>query len=106
MAAPATLPPTAPLIASIMRLTMFIGLVSCFVHACLRLLVREWDGEKRDDGCLKWFGFCREMIDLPPRILISGLTSLEWLVRNARPHALRNMQLSGYLSRQKKTSKT
>jgi hypothetical protein len=85
---------------------MFIGLVFCFAHACLRLLVRERESEKRDDGCLKWFGFCREMIDLPPRILISGLTNLEWLVRNARPHALRDMQLSGYLSRQKKTSKT
>jgi len=47
---------------------MFIGLVFCFVHACLRLLVREWDSEKRDDGRLKWFGFCREMIDLPPWI--------------------------------------
>ena len=85
---------------------MFIGLVSCFVHACLRLLVREWDSEKRDDGCLKWFGFCREMIDLPPRIFISGLTSLVRLVRNACSHALRDMQLSGYLLRQKTTSKT
>ncbi len=85
---------------------MFIGLVSCFVHACLRLLVREWDREKRDDGCLKWFGFCREMIDLPSRILISGLTSLVRLVRNACSHALRDMQFLGYLLRQKTTSKT
>jgi hypothetical protein len=85
---------------------MFIGLVSCFVHACLRLLVRERDSEKTDNGCLKWFGFCREMIDLPPRILISGLTSLVRLVRNACSHALRDMQFLGYLLRQKKTSKT
>jgi hypothetical protein len=85
---------------------MFIGLVSCFVHACLRLLVREWDSEKRDDVCLKWFGFCREMIDLPPRILISSLTNLVRLVRNACSHALRDMQFLGYLLRQKKTSKT
>jgi len=35
---------------------MFIGLVSCFVHACLRLLSANGDSEKRDDGCLKWFG--------------------------------------------------
>jgi hypothetical protein len=27
-----------------------------------------------------------------------GITSLEWLVRNASPHALRDMPLSGYLS--------
>jgi hypothetical protein len=72
----------------------------------LRLLVRERDSEKRDDGCLKWFGFCREMIDLSPRILISGLTSLVRLVGNACSHALRDMQFSGYLLRQKKTSKT
>src|SRR4030095_2918922 len=38
MAAPATLPPTAPLIASVIRLMMFIGLVSCFVRACIDLL--------------------------------------------------------------------
>src|SRR5262245_37013752 len=46
MAAPATLPPTAPLIASIMRLMMFIGLVSCFVRACLIETVRERDPVK------------------------------------------------------------
>src|SRR3954463_11250060 len=46
MAAPATLPPTAPLIASIMRLMMFIGLVSCFVRACLVETVRERDPVK------------------------------------------------------------
>jgi hypothetical protein len=32
---------------------------------------------------------------------ISGLTSLEWLVRGARPHAMADMPLSGYPSRQK-----
>jgi len=35
-----------------------------------------------------------------------GLTSLESLVRHARPHALRDIPFSGYLSRQKKTNKT
>jgi hypothetical protein len=89
-----------------MRLTMFIGLVSCFVHPCLRLLVREWDSEKRDAGCRNWFGFRRETIDLPPRILISSLTSPVRFVCNACSHALRDMQLSGYLLRQKTTSKT
>jgi len=58
--------------------------------------------EKRDNNCQRWFGFCREMIDLPPRILISGLTSLEWLVRKACSHALRDMQFLGYLLRQKR----
>jgi hypothetical protein len=58
----------------------------------LRLLVREWDSEKRDDGCRNWFGFCREMIDLPRRILISSLTSPVRFVRNTCPHAFRDMQ--------------
>jgi hypothetical protein len=31
-------------------------------------------------------------------IRISGLTSLEWLARNAWTHALKDMPLSGYLS--------
>src|SRR5262245_11648136 len=35
MAAPATLPPIAPLIISIIRLMMFIGLVFLFVRACV-----------------------------------------------------------------------
>jgi len=35
MAAPATLPPTAPLITSIMRLMMFIGLALCCARACI-----------------------------------------------------------------------
>src|SRR5262249_52281869 len=43
MAAPATLPPTAPLIISIMRLMMFIGLVFCCVRACLHWLAHDQD---------------------------------------------------------------
>src|SRR5215471_3763928 len=48
MAAPATLPPIAPLITSIMRLIMFIGLVSvCSRFGFHRLGLRTGHSEKR-----------------------------------------------------------
>ena len=43
-----------------------------------------------------------QMIDLPPRMLISGLTSSVRLVRNACLHAFRDIEFSGSLLHQKK----
>jgi hypothetical protein len=83
---------------------VFPGHVS--LRLCFDWLVREPDSEKRDDGCRNWFGFCRE-VNRPP-VPDTHLQPNESGAarRNACSHALRDMQLSGYLLRQKKTSKT
>src|SRR3954462_9217043 len=75
MAAPATLPPTAPLITSIMRLMMFIGLVLCFVCVYLHWLIHERVTAK--------IGKPTSRIALPLLVCghISHLTSLTRLVR-------------------------
>jgi hypothetical protein len=41
-----------------------------------------------------------------PKATVSFVNLVSWFVRNPWPHALKDMPLSGYLSRQKKTNKT
>jgi len=76
------------------------------VSLCPRWIAfaRPWTGhsDKETNNRQRWLRLCREISGRLSGIHTSGLTSLEWLVRDARPHAFRDMPFSGYLSRQKK----
>src|SRR5215475_10664060 len=85
MAAPATLPPTAPLITSIMRLIMFIGLVSvCSRLGFHRLHLRTGHSKKTS----------------------RAPTSLKRLVESARLHATADIRHSNAHGQRKVVYKT